>query len=149
MEGDGRQRNGDRPAQPIGRPTRPTRRPPQPPPRRRRHHRHGRHHCHHHRGHRHYNHHHRHHRTPVCASVLVKGCPPGKFSTVPRHQTITRFPLLYQYIYIYICHINNRTSTNLQKSPSSRAGVPRFGFIVTNSVIKDPKSTLEMAIQPF
>ena len=35
------------------------------------------------------------------------------------------------------------------KSPSSRAGIPRFGFLVTNSVIKDHNSVLEMAIWAF
>ena len=34
------------------------------------------------------------------------------------------------------------------KSPSSRAGIPIVGFLVTNSVIKDKKSALEMAIRP-
>ena len=32
------------------------------------------------------------------------------------------------------------------KSPSSKAGILRFGFLVTNSIIKDHKSGLEMAI---
>ena len=34
------------------------------------------------------------------------------------------------------------------KSPSSRAGIPRFRFLVTNSVIKDQNPTLEMAMWP-
>ena len=34
------------------------------------------------------------------------------------------------------------------KSPSPRAAIPRFGFLVTNSIIKDQKSAVEMAIRP-
>ena len=34
------------------------------------------------------------------------------------------------------------------KSPSSRGGISRFGFLVTNSLIKDQKSALEMVIWP-
>ena len=33
------------------------------------------------------------------------------------------------------------------KSPSSRAGIPRFGFLVTSSIIKDQKTALEIAIR--
>ena len=36
----------------------------------------------------------------------------------------------------------------LANSQSSRAGIPRFGFLVANSVIKDKQSALEMDIWP-
>ena len=44
---------------------------------------------------------------------------------------------------------DNQKLTHSQKSPSSKAGIPRFRFLVANSLIKDQKSTLEMAIWAF
>ena len=40
-----------------------------------------------------------------------------------------------------------KTQTNkFAKRPSSRVGIPRFGFVVTNPVIKAHKTALEMPI---
>ena len=40
------------------------------------------------------------------------------------------------------------TINKFAKSPSSRVGIPRFGFLITHSVIKDQKSDLDMALRP-
>ena len=59
------------------------------------------------------------------------------------------FPYLYKQIpKNHETHINKRKSTILQEVHPSKAGIPRFRFIITNSVIKDNKSSLEMAIRP-
>ena len=58
------------------------------------------------------------------------------------------FPLPFPFPFPKIYNIVNQKSTNLQTSPSSRAGIPRFGFLVTDSIIKDQTSALETAIWP-
>ena len=40
-------------------------------------------------------------------------------------------------------HVKSSKINKFAKSPSSRVDIPRFGFLVTKSVIKDQKSALD------